>query len=99
MGFSSRLTWSHYVSIRRISAGNGAAVQKDGRWPRHLLPQTRFFVAKNTRKRPAYCRIRAMTAKVIAASFQTMPVTSHPRDRVWKQDLDQRAGTAAGLDL
>src|SRR5438034_9044531 len=50
-------------------------------------------------KRPARCCIRAIAPSATAAPFRPIPVTSRPRHRMRKYDLDQRAGTAAGLDL
>src|SRR6266704_2414147 len=52
---------------------------------RVIFCRERDFAAWNASKRPV--------------SFRSMPVTSGPRDRVRKHDLDQGAGTAAGLDL
>src|SRR5882672_1248250 len=100
MGFPPGSTWSRYVSIRRISAGKRAAVQKDCRLPRHLyLLRKRVWLRGTRAKRPARCRIRTMDLRATAASLRAIPVTSDPRDRVRKHDLDQRAGTAPGLDL
>src|SRR4051812_9931157 len=104
MGFPPGSTWSHYVSIRRISSGKAAAVQKDSRLPRHVPPPGpsyfawgcfRYFVSGGCGA-PAHCWIRATES---AESFQAMTARSGARHRVRKQDLDQRAGTAASLDL
>src|SRR3954468_7498094 len=104
MGFPPGSTWSRYVSIRRISAGKRAAVQKEYRLSRHVpLPRPillcmglfSIFVS-GACGAPPHCRTRATK---IAASFRAIPPTSGARYRVRKQDLDQRAGTAASLDL
>src|SRR4029453_18104111 len=65
-----------------------------------LSLQTRLPASNASKRFRGFCRIGAkIIPRAITASSCLTRLTSGPRPRVRKHDLDQRAGAAAGLDL